>query len=441
MQKDYINLNLKNPYGGAYLLTVFHLVPATGNDILGVASEVAAESSTGSNVRVVDTKFAAGLDAQVYKVDKKKSLVWIAYPWRIFDRGGNIQNILTFIAGNIFGVADVKALKLLDVWFPKEMLKHYDGPKVSMPELRKYLKVYNRPILGTIIKPKIGLKPHEYAHKAYLFWSGGGDFVKNDEPQSDQDFCPFNKTVDKIREAMDKAEDETGHTKVHSFNISAADLDTMKKRAEYVIKKMKPGSYCFLVDGITAGWSALQTSRRLWPNVFLHFHRAGHGAMTRPENPIGYTAGVLSKFARLAGTSGVHTGTAGIGKMAGTVKEDIFAAHAAYLPKVKSDFFEQDWHGMKGTVSIASGGLNPTRLAPYIKVIGHVDFITTMGGGVHAHPMGTRGGATALVQACEAWQKKVSIEKYAKNHKELALAIEFYKSKGLAWGDKKGDRV
>lgn len=426
MQKEYINLNLKNPYSGAYLLTVFHLVPEKGGDLMDAASEVAAESSTGSNVKVVDTKFAAGLNAQVYKVDKKKNLVWIAFPWRIFDRGGNVQNILTYIAGNVFGMSNIIALKLLDVWFPKEMLKNYDGPSTSLPEARKYLKVYNRPILGTIIKPKIGLKPEEFANKAYQFWAGGGDFVKHDEPQADQDFCPYFKTVDKIRDAMDKAEDETGNTKLHSFNISAVDFDTMKRRAEYIIKKMRPGSFCFLVDGITAGWTSVQTARRLWPKVFLHFHRAMHGAFTRDENPIGFTAGVLAKFARLAGASGVHTGTAGIGKMAGSKEDDIFAAYAAYQPKVKGDFFEQDWHGMKGCVSIASGGLNPMLLAPYIKAIGHVDFITTMGGGVHAHPMGTKGGATALVQACEAWQKGVSVQKYAKDHEELALAIGRY---------------
>lgn len=73
---------------------------------------------------------------------------------------------------------------------------------------------------------------------------------------------------------------------------------------------MEPGSYAFLIDGTTAGWMAVQTLRRKYPNVFIHFHRAGHGAFTRPENPIGYSVLVLSKFARLAGTSGIHTGTA-----------------------------------------------------------------------------------------------------------------------------------
>nr|MBP7058694.1 ribulose 1,5-bisphosphate carboxylase [Candidatus Gracilibacteria bacterium] len=194
--------------------------------------------------------------------------------------------------------------------------------------------------------------------------------------------------------------------------------------------KMKPGSYAFLVDGIAAGWMAVQTARRLYPNVYLHFHRAGHGAMTRDENPIGYTVLVLSKFARLVGASGVHTGTAGIGKMAGSVEEDITSAKMILADKYMGHFFEQNWYGMKKCNPIVSGGLNPTKLRAYADAIKDVDFVTTMGGGVHSHPGGTKAGATALVQACEAWKKGVTIEEYAKDHVELKQAIDFYGKKG-----------
>ena len=61
--------------------------------------------------------------------------------------------------------------------------------------------------------------------------------------------------------------------------------------------------------------------------------------------------------------------------------------------------------------------------------MGDIDFITTMGAGCHAHPKGTTAGAKALVQACEAYKKRISIEKYSKTHKELAEAIKFF-SKG-----------
>lgn len=486
MQEKYIQLDNQIVFNDQYLLAVFHVKTHGGIDILDAASEIAAESSNGSNLTVGSaTAFSDAMGAIVYKVDKAKELVWIAYPWRMFDRGGNVQNIVTFINGNILGMGELAGCKLLDIWLPSTMLDLYDGPSYTIDDMRRYLNVYNRPILGTIIKPKIGLTAAEYAELCYDFWAGGGDFVKNDEPQSDQDFCPFFKMVDYVREAMDRAESETGNTKVHSFNVSAADFDTMIERAEYVKKVMKPGSFALLVDGITAGWSAVQTIRRRYPDVFLHFHRAGHGAFTRPENPFGMTVPVLTKLARLAGTSGIHTGTAGIGKMAGTVEEDVRAAKLALrlqangyffeqtwgmIPSNDKDlineieliegiekegfrklvehnhsqiiashsgkssslgsFFQQNWRAVKKMCPIISGGLNPVLLAPFIKVMEDVDFITTMGGGVHSHPGGTKAGATALVQACEAWQQNIDIHDYANTHTELAQAIEFYDKHG-----------
>lgn len=128
----------------------------------------------------------------------------------------------------------INALKLLDVRFPPTMLEQYDGPSYTLDDMRKYLNVYERPILGTIIKPKMGLTSAEYAEVAYDFRVGGGDFVKNDEPQANQDFCPYDKMVKHIAEAMAKAVKETGNKKVHSFNVSAADYDTMISRCEMI---------------------------------------------------------------------------------------------------------------------------------------------------------------------------------------------------------------
>ncbi len=456
-QLRYTKFDLKNPKNGEYMLAVFHLVPGKSMNMLQAACEIAAESSTGTNFTVLtETDFSHEMNARVYQIDTKNELVWIAYPWRLFDRVGNVQNILTYIIGNVLGMKEISALKLLDVWFPESMIEQYDGPSYTLDDMKKYLGIKNRPVLGTIIKPKMGLTSAEYAEVCYDFWVGGGDFVKNDEPQANQDFCPYDKMVKNVKEAMDKAVKETGKKKVHSFNVSAADFDTMIERCEMIRNAgFEKGSYAFLIDGITAGWMAVQTLRRRYPDVFIHFHRAGHGAFTRPENPIGCTVLVLSKFARLAGTSGIHTGTAGVGKMTGSPEEDITAAHEILDLVAKGHMFEQSWskvpstdkdvlklvkedsahkvilekdswRGMKKCAPIVSGGLNPTLLKPFIDLMGNTDFITTMGAGCHAHPDGTRAGAMALVQSMEAYQKKKSIEEYAKTHKELKRAIEFF---------------
>ncbi len=119
MQKEYLYIGDEEVYNGNYLLALFRIVPADQLSLEDVASEVAAKSSTGSNLKVGSaTPFSSNLNARVYKIDKENNLVWIAYPWEIFDSDGNVQNILTFIAGNIFGVSQVHGCKLLDVYFP-----------------------------------------------------------------------------------------------------------------------------------------------------------------------------------------------------------------------------------------------------------------------------------------------------------------------------------
>ncbi len=147
-QMAYIDLELKDPKNGEYMLACFHLVPGGKLNIMQAAGEVAAESSTGTNFAVrTETPFSRTMNALVYQVDLEKNLVWIAYPWRLRDRGGNVQNIMTYIAGNIFGMKEVSALKLLDVRFPPAMLEQYDGPSYTLDDMRKYLNVYDRPIL------------------------------------------------------------------------------------------------------------------------------------------------------------------------------------------------------------------------------------------------------------------------------------------------------
>lgn len=456
-QQAYVNLDLPNPMNGEYLLAAFHMLPGGKLNHLQAACEVAAESSTGTNFLVnTETPFSKEMNALVYDFDSEKEMVWIAYPTRLFDRVGNVQNILTYLVGNVLGMKEVRAMKLQDVWFPPAMLEQYDGPSYTIDDMRDYLEVHGRPILGTIVKPKMGLTSAEYAEVCYDFWVGGGDFVKNDEPQANQDFCPYDRMVRHVKAAMDKAVKETGKSKVHSFNVSAADFQTMVHRCELIRNAgFEPGSYAFLIDGITAGWTSVQTLRRMYPDVFIHFHRASHGAYTRPENPFGFSVLVLSKFARLAGASGIHTGTAGVGKMQGSPEEDITAANAILRMKSKGHFFEQSWasvsesdddivritkedasggtiladdswRGMKKCCPIISGGLNPLLLKPFIDVMGHTEFITTMGAGCHAHPRGTKAGAAALVQACDAFTGGIDIAEYAKSHRELAEAIEFF---------------
>ena len=80
----------------------------------------------------------------------------IAYPEELFEKD-NVPNILSSIAGNIFGMKAVKAIRLEDVSFPKSILKSFSGPKFGIEGIRKMMKIKEQALLGTIIKPKLGL--------------------------------------------------------------------------------------------------------------------------------------------------------------------------------------------------------------------------------------------------------------------------------------------
>ena len=139
----------------------------------------------------------------------------------------------------------------------------------------------------------------------------GGISSKNDEPQGNQLFAPMRDTIPLVADAMRRAQDETGEAKLFSANITADDHYEMLARGEFVLETFAENAdhVAFLVDGYVTGPAAITTARRHFPNQYLHYHRAGHGAVTSPQSQRGYTAFVLAKMARMQGASGIHTGT------------------------------------------------------------------------------------------------------------------------------------
>ncbi len=191
-----------------------------------------------------------------------------------------MPNILSSVAGNVFGLKALKNLRLLDIQMPKTLISSFKGPAFGIAGVRKLLKVPERPLVGTIIKPKLGLNTKDHAKVAYDAWSGGCDIVKDDENLSSQKFNPFEERLAQTLESRDKAQEETGERKVYMINITA-ETNLMIKRAESVLAQ---GGEYVMVDILTCGWSALQTLREQNFKLVIHAHRAGHAAFTKNQN-------------------------------------------------------------------------------------------------------------------------------------------------------------
>ncbi len=401
-------------------ICLFRVEPAQGLTLKQAAEHIALESSIGTWTQVPEKRYMLHLAAKIFHIDRENDLVKIAYPSELFERG-NAPNILSSIAGNIFGMKCVKNLRLEDVSFPKSILKGFSGPYLGLEGIRKELDVLKRPFLGTIIKPKLGLKPEDHAKSAYDSWIGGCDFVKDDENLASQDFNKFETRLARTLEMKDQAESETGEKKAYLVNVTA-ETKEMIKRAE-LVKKMG-GKFC-MIDILTVGFSALQTLRQANLKLGIHGHRAMHAAFTRNKKH-GISMLVIADFARLIGVDSLHIGT-GIGKLEGNIKDIKEIEEEIEKNKVSETNLrlKQDWHGKKPVLAICSGGLHPGHVPYLIKHFGK-DISIQMGGGIHGHPRGTKIGAIAARQAIDAALMCISLKEYAKEHAELREALRLW---------------
>ncbi|MEM5874475.1 MAG: type III ribulose-bisphosphate carboxylase [Candidatus Aenigmatarchaeota archaeon] len=403
---DYVDLNYKPARND--LICYFRVEPEKGVSMNEAAGAIAAESSIGTWAEISTTKrYVEKLAARVF--DMKGEFIKIAYPIELFEPG-NLPSILSGIAGNIFGMKHLKNLRLEDIVLPKKILRSFKGPKYGIKGIRKILKVKERPLIGTIIKPKIGLKTKDHAKVAYEAWIGGCDIVKDDENLSSQNFNKFEKRLEETFKAKEKAEKETGEKKAYIINITA-ETEEMIRRAKLA---EKIGNEYVMIDVILIGWSALQTLRNKDFNLILHAHRAGHATITKnPKH--GISMRVLAKLLRIVGADQLHVGAA-VGKMF-EGKEDVIENCKALKEKM--------WK-FKSVMPVASGGLSPLSVPKLIEIFGN-DVVIQAGAGIHGHKLGTKAGAIAMRQSVEAVEKGVPLEEYAKSHEELKVALEQWK--------------
>ena len=403
---DFVNTNYTPKENE--LVCVFYVEPE-GISLKEAAGGVAAESSIGTWTELTTEKpYMERLAAHVFSV--KGNVIKIAYPIELFEPS-NMPNILSSVAGNVFGLKALKNLRLLDIQMPQHLLNSFKGPAFGIAGIRKLLKVPKRPLVGTIIKPKLGLNTKDHAKVAFDAWLGGCDVVKDDENLSSQSFNPFEARLAATLDRRDKAEAETGERKVYMVNITA-ETNVMLKRAELVVAQ---GGEYIMVDILTVGWSALQTLRDQNFKLVIHAHRAGHAAFTK--NPLhGIAMKPIATVARIIGVDQLHVGTV-VGKMSETKMEVIDNIAAC----------KSELGTLKPVMPVASGGLYPSLVPDLLKIFGN-DVILQAGGGIHGHPDGTVSGAKAMRQAVDATLDGKPIKEYSKNHPELASALKQWKT-------------
>ncbi len=382
----------------------------TDLDLRKAAVAIATEQSTGTwtGISTMNDDILERYGAKVTNIDG--NVATVAFPADDFsiDIGG-VPQILSVIAGNLFGLEALKGVRLEDVSFPRSILEQFKGPKFGIQGLRDALHRPTKPLVGTIVKPKIGLPPQGYADYIYESGMGGLTNGKDDETLSNQKFCPLEDRVVAVAEAIDRVRDETGHVMMHAINVSTNGHQIV----EVAERAQELGASELMVDVITCGFAAVQALAED-PSIKLpiHVHRTMHGAITR--NPdLGVAMPVFSKLVRMCGGDALHVGTFGVGKMSGSSSEDLANQQACVDTSVP----------YKPMMPVCSGGMHPALIEPLVKITG-LDVQIQAGGGVAGHPGGVRGGAMAMSQAVDAASAGIAFKDYAADHKELFQAIK-----------------
>jgi ribulose-bisphosphate carboxylase large chain len=391
------------------VIATYYFRPAPGTSPEEAAKAICEEETTGTWTDITTRlAYVQRLDGTVESVIESGSghITKIHYPAEIFEQG-NVAQYLSVVAGNLFGLGRLDAVRLLDMELPTGLVP-FRGPKFGIQGVRRLIGSKIRPHIGTIIKPKVGLTPEDTASVAYQAAVGGVDFIKDDETLTDQAFCPLAERVPAVIGRLDEARSETGRQVLYAANISDR-ADRIVERAEHAIEL---GASAIMVDVITCGYSALQAlAEDNSIKVPIHVHRTMHAAMTRnPEHGIAMRP--IARLVRMLGGDQLHTGTVS-GKM----------GHDTEALKLDNDALTRSYFGLKTTFPVASGGLHPGKVYAELAALG-TDVVLQAGGGIHGHPDGTASGARAMRQAVDAYMAGVHVEEYAKDHYELERAIK-----------------
>lgn len=344
------------------------------------------------------------------KLRYQRAEIKIAFP---FDNiGCNIPTLAATVCGNLYELAEHSGCKLLDLDLPTAFAGRYSGPQFGVKGTRRLTGVFNRPIIGTIIKPSVGLSPEQTAELVRDLGEAGIDFIKDDELMADPPHSPLEKRVDCVMREINRLADKTGRKIMYAFNISD-EVDAMRRHHDHVLRA---GGTCVMVSLNHVGWSGVSALRSTC-ELPIHGHRNGWGMQTR-HPLLGIEFAAYQKLWRAIGVDHLHVNG---------LQNKFWEPDDSVVRSIEA-MRQPMWGGYHAMPVISSGqwgGQAPETL----RLTGTQDVLYVAGGGIMAHPSGPAAGLRGIQQAWEAAALGVSLEQYSASHSELRQTLEKFGSK------------
>jgi ribulose-bisphosphate carboxylase large chain len=335
----------------------------------------------------------------------QRGTVRIAFPLRNF--GPSIPNLLTTVAGNLFEVQQLSGVRLIDLDLPAPFAERYAGPAFGIEGTRRLAGVHGRPLIGTIIKPSVGLTVDQARPLVRELAMAGLDFAKDDELNGNAPYAPLKDRVRGVMDEINRAADKTGKKMMYAFNITG-DIDEMRRGHDLV---RDSGGTCVMVAINSVGFAGLSYLRQ-HAELPIHGHRAMYGALARCSMlGIGFTA--YQKICRLAGVDHLHVGG---------LDSKFYQSNAEVRQSIL-DCLEPLFSGYRVMPAISSAQWAGSAIETYAQTK-TIDVLHLAGGGIIAHPGGVAGGVRSMQQGWEAAMAGKGLLEYAASRQELRSAIQ-----------------
>jgi ribulose-bisphosphate carboxylase large chain len=351
------------------------------------AEIIAGEQSTGTFIRVPGEtdELRERHGARVESVDPNE----IELSWPLSNMGPSLPNLLATVAGNLWELKPFSSIRLLDLHLPPAFLDRYCGPQFGVLGTRRLSGVYGRPIIGTIIKPSVGLTPEATAELVKSLAEAGVDFIKDDELQADGPHCPFDDRISVVLRVLRDHADRTGKMVMYAANITG-EIDDMLRRHDQVFAA---GGTCVMTSIHSIGLAGLVALRR-HAGLPIHGHRNGWGLLGRSQDfSVSFVA--WQKIWRLAGVDHLHCN--GISNKFWEPDESVIASARECLRPM----FDAPAKGCE-IMPVFSSGQTAQQAHPTYAALGSTDLIFAAGGGIMGHPGGIAAGVQSLRDAWEA---------------------------------------
>lgn len=332
--------------------------------------------------------------------------------WSTENFGHNLPVMISTLQGNLYEIKQFTGLKLIDIELPASFVSHYRGPAFGIAGCRKLTNVYNRPLIGTIIKPSLGLTPSETATLVKTLAEAGIDFIKDDELLSSSANSPFNARVDAVMRVINDHADKTGKKVMYAFNITD-EIDEMQRRYDKIVAS---GGTCVMISVNSAGLSATKKICDIG-HLAIHGHRNGWGMLNR-HPLLGIEFPAYQKIWRLAGVDQLHVN--GIQNKFWESDDSVVRSIASCLASM---------HNSYPLLPVVSSGQWGGQAFETWRRTKTIDLLYMAGGGIMAHPGGAASGVKALQQAWEAAVNGLSLEQAVKEYPEFSQAVEKFGNK------------